>query len=102
MANTEYRLDYEGLSYFWNKLKTYINGLIGNLATKDEIPTIPSSLPANGGDAATVNSHTVNSDVPANAVFTDTQADWNASSGTAEILNKPTVPTITFKTWTTT
>lgn len=24
MAETEYRLDYEGLSYFWNKLKTYI------------------------------------------------------------------------------
>lgn len=33
---------------------------------------IPKSLPANGGNADTVNGHTVNSDVPANAKFTDT------------------------------
>lgn len=33
---------------------------------------IPSSLPANGGNAATVGGHTVGTDVPANAVFTDT------------------------------
>ena len=33
---------------------------------------IPTSLPANGGNAATVNNHTVESDVPANAAFTDT------------------------------
>ncbi len=33
---------------------------------------IPTSLPANGGNASTVNGHTVNSNVPANAKFTDT------------------------------
>lgn len=32
----------------------------------------PTSLPANGGNSTTVNNHTVNSDVPANAKFTDT------------------------------
>nr|DAU92057.1 MAG TPA: Head fiber protein [Caudoviricetes sp.] len=32
----------------------------------------PTSLPANGGNSATVNGHTVNADVPANAKFTDT------------------------------
>lgn len=32
----------------------------------------PLSLPANGGNASTVNRHTVDSDVPANAKFTDT------------------------------
>lgn len=32
----------------------------------------PTSLPANGGNADTVNGHTVNADVPANAEFTDT------------------------------
>ena len=32
----------------------------------------PTSLPANGGNAATVNNHSVNADVPANAKFTDT------------------------------
>lgn len=34
--------------------------------------SIPTSLPANGGNAATVNNHTVNADVPADAKFTDT------------------------------
>lgn len=33
----------------------------------------PTSLPANGGNAATVNGHTVAADVPAGAVFTDTK-----------------------------
>ena len=33
---------------------------------------IPTTLPANGGNAATVNGHSVNSDVPAGAKFTDT------------------------------
>ena len=32
----------------------------------------PTSLPANGGNSDTVNKHTVESDVPANAKFTDT------------------------------
>lgn len=32
----------------------------------------PSSMPANGGNASTVNGHTVNANVPAGAVFTDT------------------------------
>lgn len=38
-------------------------------ADKSEIPT---TLPANGGDSDTVNGHTVNSDVPEDAKFTDT------------------------------
>ena len=41
-------------------------------AKKTEIPT---SLPADGGNADTVNNHTVKSDVPENAVFTDTIYD---------------------------
>lgn len=58
---------------------------LGSMATKSslaesDIPSIhkskisdfPTSLPANGGDSTTVNGHTVLSDVPANAVFTDT------------------------------
>lgn len=40
----------------------------------------PTSLPANGGDADTVNGHTIQSDVPANAVFTDTNT-WIALKG---------------------
>ena len=36
---------------------------------------IPTTLPANGGNSDTVNNHTVKSDVPENAVFTDTVYD---------------------------
>ena len=42
------------------------------LNSKAELSDIPTSLPANGGNADTVNNHTVESDVPANAIFTDT------------------------------
>lgn len=52
-------------------LKSWLG--LGSLAySSATIPTIPSSLPANGGNSATVNGHTVNSNVPANAKFTDT------------------------------
>lgn len=42
---------------------------------KSQITDFPTSLPANGGNSATVNGHTVKSDVPENAVFTDTVYD---------------------------
>ncbi len=55
---------------------------LGSLAySSATIPTIPSSLPANGGNSATVNGHTVNSDVPANAKFTDTIYTHPTNSG---------------------
>ena len=41
---------------------------------------IPTTLPANGGNANTVNNHTVKSDVPENAVFTDTVLEINDES----------------------
>lgn len=46
----------------------------GKLHDKDIATTdlIPTSVPASGGNADTVNNHTVESDVPADAVFTDT------------------------------
>lgn len=40
--------------------------------TKSDISDFPSSLPANGGNSTTVNGYTVDSNVPANAKFTDT------------------------------
>lgn len=43
--------------------------------TKSEITDFPTTLPADGGNSTTVNNHTVNSDVPENAVFTDTIYD---------------------------
>lgn len=59
-------LDYDGLLYWKQKIqawgKTYF-------ALKTDIPT---TLPADGGNADTVGGHTVATDVPANAKFTDT------------------------------
>ena len=68
--------------------KTAITALQTDKADKSEIPTtvaeltdsadyakktdIPTELPANGGNANTVNNHTVKSDVPVDAKFTDT------------------------------
>lgn len=47
----------------WNATDTASDAYIKNK---------PTSLPANGGNAATVGGHTVGADVPANAKFTDT------------------------------
>ena len=49
---------------------------------------IPSTLPANGGNADTVNNHTVKSDVPVDAKFTDTIYDDTAVKGSIEELNE--------------
>lgn len=63
-------------------LKSWLG--LGSLAySSATIPTIPSSLPANGGNSTTVNGHTVNSDVPANAKFTDTNT-WRPLGTTAD------------------
>ena len=40
--------------------------------TKSDITDFPSALPADGGNSATVGGHSVNTDVPAGAKFTDT------------------------------
>ena len=50
------------------------------LDKKANITDIPTSLPANGGNADTVGGHTVKADVPANAVFTDTTYEPATSS----------------------
>ena len=48
----------------WNESDTGSDAYIKNK---------PTSMPANGGNAATVGGHTVGTDVPAHAVFTDTK-----------------------------
>lgn len=69
-AKTVYT-DYSNKKTLADKLSE-IDTEIGNKASKTEIP---NELPANGGNSATVNGHTVKSDVPENAVFTDTIYD---------------------------
>ena len=48
---------------------------------KAELSDIPSSIPFDGGNADTVNNHTVESNVPSDAIFTDT---WKANTNTSE------------------
>ena len=55
--------------------------------TKSQITDFPSSLPANGGNSSTVNGHTVNSDVPSGAKFTDTT--YNDATTSAHGLMTP-------------
>lgn len=85
------------MSALWSYIKSKadkVYSALGHKHTKAEITDFPNSLPANGGNSDTVNGHTVESNVPANAKFTDTntwrpQPDWNATSGDAVIKNKP-------------
>lgn len=59
-------LDYDGLLYWKQKFQVWIST---KFALKTDIPT---TLPADGGNADTVNGHTVATNVPENAKFTDT------------------------------
>ena len=54
------------------KISNFVTTVEEDYAKTAEIPT---SLPANGGNSDTVNNHTVETDVPADAVFTDTVYD---------------------------
>lgn len=57
---------------------------ITDSASDAYIKNKPASLPANGGNAATVGGHTVGVDVPSNAKFTDTTyTDFKAATASA-------------------
>ena len=63
------------VSALWSYIKgkaDKVYAAISHTHTKSQITDFPTSMPANGGNASTVNDHTVNSDVPVNAKFTDT------------------------------
>ena len=70
-----------------NTFKEYVGEALGSinsaLSAKADKTEIPTTLPANGGNADTVNGHTVNADVPENAVFTDTVYSLPAATKTA-------------------
>ena len=58
-----------------------------NLTDYAKTTDIPTTLPANGGNSDTVNNHTVKSDVPENAVFTDTVYDDTEVKGSIVDIN---------------
>lgn len=85
------------MSTLWNYIKgktDKVYSAIGHNHTKADITDFPTSMAANGGNSSTVNGHTVNSDVPANAKFTDTTystmtAATASASGKAGLVPAP-------------
>lgn len=69
MNETKKGVSLDNLKVFKSENDKQIGVILNSKAEKSEIPT---TLPANGGNAATVNGHTVAKDVPADAKFTDT------------------------------
>ena len=59
-----------------------------NLSDYAKTADIPTTLPANGGNADTVNNHTIEADVPENAVFTDTIYDDTEVKGSIDELSR--------------
>ena len=57
------------------------------IATVNDIPEIPTTLPASGGDADTVGGFTVGTNVPANAKFTDTIYTHPSTHSISEVAN---------------
>lgn len=79
------------LSYALSKLYTKVKSNFAaknHSHTKSQITDFPSSLPANGGDADTVNGHTVNSDVPSGAKFTDVNTTYTLTKSGSTIYLK--------------
>lgn len=77
-------IDTQMLEYFKSKI-TNIFAPITHKHTKSQITDFPTSMPANGGNASTVNGHTVNEDVPSGAKFTDTVYTHPTSAGNKHI-----------------
>lgn len=73
----------EKLSIGFGKISKWFSDLksVAFSGSYNDLSDKPTSMAANGGNSDTVNSHTVKSDVPENAKFTDT---WKANSATSE------------------
>lgn len=64
----------DSVNTLFGKVKKWLSDLkaVAFSGSYNDLSDKPASLPANGGNADTVNNHYVNSDVPTDAVFTDT------------------------------
>ena len=98
-----------GAAQILNK-PTLFSGNYNDLTNKPTIPTVPTNVSAFTNDAGYITSADVQAaaGIPTNvSAFTNdanyitlaqvpaqVNADWNATSGAAKILNKPTIPTV--------
>ena len=91
-ANNQIRIGWRGKGLSVDQIEaiagyTTDNGQKIKDLDKDTLKSWIGSLPANGGNASTVNGHTVNSDVPSGAKFTDTT--YNDATTSAHGLMTP-------------
>ena len=82
----------EKISSIVGKIVKFLSDLktVAFTGSYNDLSNKPLSLPANGGNASTVNGHTVNADVPSGAKFTDTHVtvtDNLTSTSTASALS---------------
>ena len=68
------------------------SGNYNDLTNKPTIPTVPSNLSAFQNDAGFISSQNIQQYLP--EVPAQVNADWNATSGVAQILHKPTLATV--------
>ena len=75
----------EKISSIVGKIVKFLSDLktVAFTGSYNDLSNKPLSLPANGGNASTVNGHTVNADVPSGAKFTDTNT-WRPLGTTAD------------------
>ena len=83
------------VSYILNKPNLATVATSGNyndLTNKPTIPTVPSNVSAFQNDAGYISSQNIQQYLP--EVPAQVNADWNATSGVAQILHKPTLATV--------
>ena len=68
------------------------SGNYNDLTNKPTIPTVPSNVSAFQNDAGYISSQNIQQYLP--EVPAQVNADWNATSGVAQILHKPTLATV--------
>lgn len=75
----------EKLSISLGKIAKFFTDLkiVAFTGSYTDLSNKPTSLPANGGNSATVNGHAVNADVPANAKFTDNNTTYGVATQSA-------------------
>ena len=76
----------EKSSTLFGKIKKWFTDLkaVAFSGSYNDLSDTPDSLPADGGNASTVNNHTVESNVPSGAKFTDTV--YSLPSATSSVL----------------
>ena len=86
-TDREALLSGEDIKSLFGKIKKYFTDLklVAFSGSYNDLGDKPQSLPANGGNANTVNKHTVESDVPSDAIFTDTVYTHPTTAGNKHI-----------------